>query len=202
MVAAGNRTVPAHDQVFRMREPGMELGDMRVSDHYVPELERIEIARQETVSGTHVEGGPYNDKLNNMYMRSFDHMSTPFQKCYEGHRAANIRGRPSKSHGKNKTPWRDPSWKQHQANACPGTQKRLGREKDAATVAAYRGLKEKEEAAQVELFREKEVPVAGYQPVVADRAGWRRAGQGVLHGRRKTPRKHAVVTNSPPASIS
>eukprot|EP01052_Picozoa_sp_SAG31_P055777 SAG31_NODE_15596_length_747_cov_1.407407_2_plen_134_part_01 len=114
-----NRTIPPNEQVFRVLDPDAHLGGQRISDHVVPHQRRIEAERARVVAGTHVEGGPYSDKLNNMYMRNWDHGAYSFQKCYEAvGRSVEMRGRPSKFHQQVKTPWRsDSDYKQWQKSA-------------------------------------------------------------------------------------
>ena len=78
---AGQRTVPANEVVFREVNAEKHLGHDRVAPHYVPEEERIPQTIAET-RRTHmsVGGGPFSDKMNNMYMQNWHQASYPFVK--------------------------------------------------------------------------------------------------------------------------
>ena len=80
-------------------------GHDRVAPHYVPEEERIPQTIAET-RRTHmsVGGGPFSDKMNNMYMQNWHQASYPFVKdrhlkpwnAPEGIHAAEVRGQPAR----------------------------------------------------------------------------------------------------------
>lgn len=155
MVVAGQRTVPAHEQVFRQLDNEKHLGHDRMAPHFVPEDQRIPetIAEQQRIT---LEPGPYSDKLNNMYMQNWNQAAYPFVKVRhlkpwgapEGIEAAEVRGGPRdarhgpRAHHEALTPWRnEQKWTKHQKTACAGTQHRLAAVKakkavpDPATIA-------------------------------------------------------------------
>jgi hypothetical protein len=212
MVAAGQRTVPAHEQVFRTLDSDRHLGHDRLAPHYVTEGERIAAAIAEQRRCTH-EPGPYSDKLNNMYMRNWNHVAYPFTKVRdlkpwgapEGVQAAEIRGSPrDPSHYDALTPWRNgDQWTKHQRTACKGTQHRLAAAKaraaDLTKEQAARKAKNAEahkvstmchEAEDVPTMRtlaiRDEFSGAVRYPVITSdiRPPWRKAGQGVMKQRK------------------
>lgn len=181
-----------------LQDPEAELGKQRMHnmDGCVPHADRIEAERQRVVSGTHVEAGPYNDKLNNMYMKEFSTGGAVG-------RSAEMRGRPSQSHKASKTPWRSKDHLRWQKESCPGTQGRLQAEK----LAAQADAEEKRDyhaynracsdynvacmASQSQPWRNKDEN--GYAKVATDlRPAWRKSRPVkpgmrtvVLHGRRQ-----------------
>lgn len=201
---AGQRTVPANEVVFREVNAEKHLGHDRVAPHYVPEEERIPQTIAET-RRTHmsVGGGPFSDKMNNMYMQNWHQASYPFVKdrhlkpwnAPEGIHAAEVRGQPARGHGGALTPWRrDDEWAAHQKKSCPGTQRRLAAARTAARAdkeqAARRRRNMENHRASVASTDAATVPWrTGYARAQSDlRPTWRTAGRGVMKPRRERRR--------------
>lgn len=214
MVAAGQRTVPAHEQVFRTLDPDRHLGHDRIAPHHVPEDERIPATIAEQRRCTH-DPGPYSDKLNNMYMRNWHQAAYPFTKARhlkpwgapEGVEAAEVRGSPrDPAHYDALTPWRNGGqWAKHQRTACKGTQHRLAAakvraddlNKEQAARKAKNALAHKvstlcHQAEDVPTMRKlairDEITGAVRYPVITGdiRPPWRKAGVGVMKPKKRS----------------
>ena len=229
MVVAGQRTVPAHEQVFRTLDADRHLGHDRLAPHYVPEEERIPESIAEQRRCTH-DPGPCSDKLNNMYMRNWHQAAYPFTKVRhlkpwnapEGIEAAEVRGAPRdiRAHHDALTPWRDEQkWSKHQRTACKGTQHRL-----AASKAKAGATGDKEQAArrlrnaeahkmstlchQAEdvpqmrklAIRDEMTGAVRYPAITGDiRPPWRKAGRGVIKPKKRNAKSKQEEHDEIPA---